>query len=53
MAHPQKMMPRPINTLVTMAGVEWNWIKVYRMMPVKHKKKVSKINGYTSKENCY
>jgi hypothetical protein len=34
------MIPRPINTLVTMAGVEWNWINVYRMMPVEHKKQM-------------
>jgi hypothetical protein len=53
MAHPQKMIPIPINTLVTMAGVEWNWINVYRMMPVEQKNQVSEINGYTYKDNCY
>jgi hypothetical protein len=33
MAQPQKIIPSPINTLVTMAGVEWNWINVYRIIP--------------------
>jgi hypothetical protein len=35
-AQPQNIMPRPINTLVTIAGVEWNCIKVYSMIPVKN-----------------
>lgn len=33
MAQPQNTMPKPISTLVIMAGVEWNWVKVYRIMP--------------------
>lgn len=36
-AQPQKIMPNPIKTLVTMAGVEWNWMKVYRIIPARHK----------------
>lgn len=35
MAPPQNTMPTPINMLVTMAGVEWNCVKVYRIIPVK------------------
>jgi len=34
MAHPQNTMPRPMKTDVTIAGVEWNWMNVYRIMPV-------------------
>lgn len=33
MAHPQNTMPRPMKTDVTIAGVEWNWMNVYRIMP--------------------
>jgi hypothetical protein len=47
------MIPMPINTLVTMAGVEWNWINVYRIMPVEHKKQMSETNRYTYKDNYY
>lgn len=34
MAHPQNTMPRPMKTDVTIAGVEWNWMNVYKIMPV-------------------
>lgn len=27
------MMPKPIRTLVMMAGVEWKWLNVYRIIP--------------------
>lgn len=36
MAHPQNTMPRPMKTDVTIAGVEWNWMNVYRIMPADH-----------------
>lgn len=36
MAHPQNTMPRPMKTDVTIAGVEWNWMNVYRIMPVNY-----------------
>lgn len=32
-AHPQNTMPRPMKTDVTIAGVEWNWMNVYNIMP--------------------
>lgn len=32
-AAPQNKIPNPIRTLVIMAGVDWNCVKVYRMMP--------------------
>lgn len=32
-AQPQKIMPSPINTLVITAGVEWNCMNVYNIMP--------------------
>jgi len=45
------MIPRPINTLVTMAGVEWNWMNVYRMMPTQCKKaNMSTVNIYFKKK---
>lgn len=34
-AHPQNMIPNPMKTLVTIAGVEWNWMKVYSIIPEK------------------
>lgn len=34
MAQPQNTIPMPINTLVIIAGVEWNCVKVYRMIPI-------------------
>lgn len=37
-AQPQKTMPNPMSPLVTIAGVEWNWMNVYSMIPGKHKK---------------
>lgn len=36
MAHPQNTMPRPMKTDVTIAGVEWNWMNVYRIIPADH-----------------
>jgi len=36
MAHPQNTIPRPMKTDVTIAGVEWNWMNVYRIMPIDH-----------------
>lgn len=33
-APPQKRIETPIRTLVTIAGVEWNWMKVYNIIPV-------------------
>lgn len=33
MAQPQNTMPMPIKMLVMIAGVEWNCVNVYRMMP--------------------
>lgn len=37
-AQPQNIIPTPMNTDVTMAGVEWNWMNVYRIMPGIRKK---------------
>lgn len=34
MAQPQNTIPTPISTLVMIAGVEWNCVNVYSMMPV-------------------
>lgn len=48
-AQPQKMIPTPINTLVTMAGVEWNWMKVYKMMPA-NKKQIPSVNKDVKKQ---
>jgi hypothetical protein len=33
MAPPQNTIPTPIKILVIIAGVEWNWVKVYKIMP--------------------
>lgn len=46
MAHPQNTMPRPMKTDVTIAGVEWNWMNVYRIMPADHTR--NEINIYRS-----
>lgn len=35
MAQPQKIIPTPMNTEVKMAGVDWKWMKVYRITPVR------------------
>lgn len=35
MAPPQKTIPTPIRTDVTIAGVEWNCVKVYKIIPGK------------------
>lgn len=32
-AHPQNTMPMPMRTLVIIAGVEWNCVNVYRIIP--------------------
>lgn len=34
-AAPQNTIPSPIKTLVMIAGVEWNWVKVYKIIPEK------------------
>lgn len=33
MAHPQNTIPIPIKTLVIIAGVEWNCVNVYKIIP--------------------
>lgn len=35
MAQPQNTIPIPIKTLVIIAGVEWNCVNVYKMIPLK------------------
>lgn len=42
-AQPQNTIPEPIKTLVMMAGVEWNCIKVYKITAEKKKSKIKKI----------
>lgn len=32
-APPQNTIPTPISALVTIAGVDWNWVNVYKMIP--------------------
>lgn len=32
-AAPQKTIPKPIRMLVIIAGVDWNWVNVYRIIP--------------------
>lgn len=39
MAQPQNRIPNPIKTLVIIAGVEWNCVNVYKMIPVSQKRK--------------
>lgn len=48
-AQPQNTMPMPIRMLVIMAGVEWNWVNVYNMMPAageNEKKQVVKLRWF-------
>jgi hypothetical protein len=44
MAPPQKRIPIPIKMLVTIAGVEWNCVNVYKIIPANERNNCRREN---------
>lgn len=45
MAQPQNTIPIPIKTLVIIAGVEWNCVNVYKIIPLRWEKRERDTEG--------